>query len=513
MFSKTVPRRRLTFARLAAAIVLAAALSPALIGHNARASEAPAGAGPSAARTLIPSLSPDDIRRAYALPKTGAPGQTIAVVVAYNDRYAQKDLNAYSEVYSVPPCTVRNGCLRILNEHGSPAPLPGAAPTGDTWTAKASIGIELARGICHSCKVMLVEANTAGIDDLSKAVGAAAAKGATVIETSFAVSDSQQLDASDGRYYSRAHAVVVAAVGEGAANDGYGGGVNFPSALGSVLAVGGTELKLGDTGPWVGERAWSDSVSGCSLYQAAPGWQAAEARAVGCQGRRSVADLAAMAEPGTAIHITGIGVPGGPWYSASQTSVSASIIAATIGLAGSMGSREAQTLYAHARSDPGAFHHILGGENATNCSSPICMAGPGYNGPTGLGTPFGLAAFLKSGGALTSAHPQVGLPSRSARLRPDGHGEVRFRALNGNPFAISGPVTLTATLDVGGRPETVTLARGHVKLGPLAGVTVTLTMASKYRAALARGGTGRLLFRARGPVPPTVSVARPVTVS
>ena len=87
-------------------------------------------------------------------------------------------------------------------------------------------------------------------------------------------------------------------------------------------------------------------------------------------------------------------MPGGPLFVASGTSVAAPIVAGAIGLAGSDGSKEAQLLYQRAKSNPGAFHHVSKGSNGPECRKAICKAGPGYNGPTGLGTPNGLAAFL-----------------------------------------------------------------------------------------------------------------------
>ena len=79
-----------------------------------------------------------------------------------------------------------------------------------------------------------------------------------------------------------------------------GYGVNFPAASRYVTAVGGTSLnQLTNTGTRNGsETAWAGGGSGCSAYVAKPAWQHEQ----GC-GRRSVADVAAVADPNTGVWV------------------------------------------------------------------------------------------------------------------------------------------------------------------------------------------------------------------
>jgi hypothetical protein len=204
-------------------------------------------------------------------------------------------------------------------------------------------------------------------------------------------------DGSDADWkgsFSHPKAAVVAATGDSQFSQWGYGPINFPSSLPNVIAVGGTRLSLGRAGGYGGERVWEGTVSGCSFVTSAPSWQKKDAAKVGCGSERAVADLSAMADPGAIVRITGAGMPGGPWYAATGTSVSAPIIAGVIGLAGSVGSKEAQMLYQRAQSDPHAFHDVVKGANGPGCKTAICKAVRGYDGPTGLGTPNGLAAFL-----------------------------------------------------------------------------------------------------------------------
>ena len=339
-------------------------------------------------------FSPAQIRAAYSLPAKGAAKQTIAVVSVFDDPYTQADLSAYSKMFGLPACTAANRCFRKLNEAGHSKPLPPKDPSGGQWITESSLGVELARGVCPTCKIMLVEANTTYKGDIAAAVQAAAKAGATVVVTSVTPTE----DPSDSQYnsdFSIPGTAVVSATGDAQLSSfGYGNDINFPASLPGVIAVGGTKLSRGKHGGYGSEQVWTGSVSGCSLYNKAPSWQAKDAAKVGCASKRAVADVAAMSEPGAIVHITGSGMPGGPLFVATGTSVAAPIIAGVIGLAGSDGSKEAQLLYRRAKADPRAFHHVSSGSNGPGCTKAICKAGPGYNGPTGLGTPNGLAAFL-----------------------------------------------------------------------------------------------------------------------
>jgi subtilase family serine protease len=313
----------------------------------------------------------------------------IAVITLFDDPYIQADLNAYDRHYALPACTIANHCLRKLNEQGQRQPLPPTDQSGQFITESA-LGVELAHGICESCMVLLVEASSPFPADIGAAVDAAARAGATVAITSITLSE----DSSDLQYesaFAPPKLVLVAAAGDA----GYeGGSVSFPASLPDVIAVGGTKLRVVRGGRYGGEQAWIGTASGCSSWFKAGAWQANDAAKVGCVSSRAVADVSAMAAPGAIVHVTGAQAPGGPWYVASGTSVSAPIIAAVIGLAGSVGSDEAQLLYRRARTHPRAFHDIVGGADFGGCTSPICKAVRGYDGPTGLGTPHGLSAFL-----------------------------------------------------------------------------------------------------------------------
>jgi hypothetical protein len=475
-------------ARWAGAVLLAGAAGLFALTGVARAQDAPAALTlhltpqhvSRAVKTGSASTgySPAQIRRAYALPARGASGQRIAIVSAFNDPSIASDLAAYSKSFGLPGCTVASGCLSIRNQAGQASPLPETDPTRVTWETESSLGTESVHGICESCRIILYEADSPTTPDLSTAVNTAAEQGATVVVTTFEpVEDSTDTDyALD---FSHEHTAIVSATGEALdATYGYGGEINFPASLPDVLAAGGTDLKLSQNGAYGSEQAWSDSVSGCSLFAVAAPWQEADAKAVGCGQMRAVADLAADANPGMLIYASHLAATGGPWYQATGTSVSAPILAAEIGLAGSLGSSEAADVYGHAKSDPSAFHHITTGQTSPTCTSRICRAGAGYNGPTGLGTPDGLAAFLKTGGALPAGTPDVSLGA--GRTTVARSWKLALTVDNGLAIALSGQLNVLAKI----HGRTVTLGSHTLALGALGTQATAVTIASRYRTTL-----------------------------
>jgi hypothetical protein len=461
-----------------------------------------------AAASVPQALTPGELHSAYALPDRGAPDQTIAVVSAFDDPSAAADLAAFDSHFDLPSCTTSDGCLRVINEEAQSLPLPAPALSGSQWITESVLGIDTAHAVCQSCHIVLVEADGADPVDFSRAVAAGGAVGATVVVTTFIIAEDQSVD-DLAPWFSNPRTAIVSAAGdpEPGAQYGWIGQLNWPSSLPSVLSAGGTTLSLTTGGGYGGETAWTGTVSGCSKYDAAPAWQAKIAQA-DCGGERAGNDVSAVANPGLIVHISNAGPAGGPWYTAQGTSLAAPVLGGVIGLAGSMGSQEAPTLYARARSDPGAFHDILSGTDAVGCGSVLCQAGPGWDGPTGLGTPDGLAAYMPSGGALSASAP--GLAIGAGPLRATRKWALRVRVSNRNAVAISGQLVLRRTLRVRRRLRLVRFASAKFAAGPLATATITIHFAGFGRSLLRerRALTAWAFVHARGPVGPTVFAQR-----
>jgi subtilase family serine protease len=331
--------------------------------------------------TVPYGYGPADLQSAYKLATAAAAdgrGQTVAIVDAYDDPNAESDLAVYRAQYKLPACTTANGCFAKVNESGRRGDYPLADPG---WAVEISLVLDMVSAICPHCHILLVEATSSYITDLGSSVDEAVALGAKFASNSYGMPEQSVETAFDG-YYKHPGVAITAASGD------YGYGTLWPSAFRYVTAVGGTSLLPASNARGWDEIAWSYGGSGCSPYETKPSWQTD----AGCASR-TVADVAAIADPdadGVAVYDS---YQTGGWLVVGGTSVASPIIASVYALAGTpqSGTYPAEYPYEHR----GALFNIVAGTNSfTGCNPTyLCNAGPGYNGPTGLGTPDGVAAF------------------------------------------------------------------------------------------------------------------------
>jgi subtilase family serine protease len=325
--------------------------------------------------TLAPNgYGPADLQSAYALPSaTAGAGQVFAIVDAYDDPTAEADLATYRSTYGLPPCTTANGCFRKVGQTGTAA-LPRA---NGAWAQEISLDLDMASAICPNCKILLVEATSNSFANLAAAEDTAARLGASVISNSYGAPEfSSESSATYNGHFNHPGVPITVSSGD----SGYG--VEFPAASQYVTAVGGTTLTT--SGAAFSERAWAGAGSGCSAYIAKPSWQTD----AGC-ARRTVADVSAVADPNTGVAVYDSykyrGAAG--WMVFGGTSASAPIVAGVYALAGNAAAPSYP--YSHT----GGLHDITAGSNGSCSVAYLCTAGPGFDGPTGLGTPNGASAF------------------------------------------------------------------------------------------------------------------------
>ena len=80
---------------------------------------------------VFPGYTPSDLQSAYALPSaTQGVGQTVAIVDAYDDPKAEKDLAKYRAFYGLPPCGSQNSCFRKVNQKGGRRNFPSQLRLG-----------------------------------------------------------------------------------------------------------------------------------------------------------------------------------------------------------------------------------------------------------------------------------------------------------------------------------------------------------------------------------------------
>jgi len=418
-------------------LVPAAADQPAALAYQPAAG--------ATAKGPTGGLTPADLASAYSFsPSAGGSGQTVAVVDAFNDPDIESDLASFDQHYGLAACTTADGCFEKVSQTGSTKSLPPAAENG--WSVETSLDVETVHSACPSCKVLLVEANSEELSDLAAATDEAVALGATVVSNSYGASEGE--DAAYESSYEHPGVVVLASAGDSGFLewDDVGEGLtapeqpDAPASFPSVVAVGGTTLKLSAKGARRSETVWNNAGKpnrrgrfsgfkqfaaaggGCSTLFGAPSWQldAAGWSATGCGSHRLDNDVAAVADPYTGFDIYDSdktnGEEGRGWLTIGGTSLSSPLIAAMYALAGGAHgvADPAETLYGHLGQASALYDVTKGGngycdaESEQRCGEPAaneelgevdclgttaCDAADGFDGPTGVGTPVGLGAF------------------------------------------------------------------------------------------------------------------------
>ncbi len=420
-------------------------------------------------------LAPSDLASAYGyLPSVGGAEQTVAIVDAYDDPNIEKDLATFDSQYGLPSCTRANGCFRKVNQTGSKTPLPQADTLG--WSLEIALDVETVHSVCESCKILLVEADSESLANLATAVNEAVNLGANEVSNSYGAPEDQMGEAEQAAYNHPGVVITASAGDAGYLNWDYvaaflkaPGMPNAPASLPTVVAVGGTSLKLKANGTRKSESVWNDSGrpsrkefkrfsatgGGCSTLFTAPAWQQSAPgwASTMCGTDRLDNDISADADPYTGFDIYDSYVyepefaPG--WLTVGGTSLSTPLISALYGLSrGSHGvSYPATTLYTHL-GEASALYDVTtrgngycDGEEPTACGEPAineefgnidcegtssCNAVPGLDGPSGVGAPNGLGAFngpsqtqptviTKAASSVTS-HSAV----LNATVNPDG---------------------------------------------------------------------------------------------
>lgn len=333
--------------------------------------------GKPAGGNAVPSgYGPADIQSAYALPSsTAGSGQTVGIVDAYDDPNAANDLNVYRAQYGLPACTTSNGCFRKVNQSGG-TKLPRS---NGGWAQEISLDLDMVSASCPNCHILLVEASSATNSNLQTAENTAVALGANTVSNSYGGSESA---ATNSAYDHPGH-VITASAGDS------GTGASQPCSYATVVCVGGTSLnRASNTRGW-SETVWNGTGSGCSAKVAKPSWQTD----TGCT-MRSEADTSAVADPNTGVAVyDSFSYQGhSGWMVFGGTSASSPIIASVYALAGNASSMNyAQSIWQNGGG--ASLNDVTSGSNGTCSISYICNAGPGYDGPTGWGTPNGVGAF------------------------------------------------------------------------------------------------------------------------
>jgi subtilase family serine protease len=283
-------------------------------------------------------FSPNDLRTAYNLSGRSTEQKIVAIVDAYDDPFIKADLDTYNKQFNLPnlpDCKVdikksTVPCFQKVNQRGSNS-LP--KPNGG-WAMEIALDVEAVHAVCENCSILLVEAASPNIKNLTAAVDQVIKMNADVVSNSYGGPEFPSETQFDFHFN---HPGIAFTVSSG--DSGYG--VQYPAASPFVTAVGGTSLYLNSSGKYQNEDAWSGAGSGCSEFESKPTWQ----NDIPCKNRM-VTDVSAVADPNTGFAIYSSISPKGQkgWFKAGGTSLAAPIIAAVYALSSGK-SKEQSILY------------------------------------------------------------------------------------------------------------------------------------------------------------------------
>jgi len=403
-----------------------------------------------------------------ACPGSAAPAstQTIGIVDAYDDPTAAADLEHYDSQFAAAACTSGKRMLPQINQEGAEAPLPPSNSNGEEPEAGwAQEDRQRHRGrprrlseLSQSCSWRPTPTPMKTLPPpRTRLPGWARARSRTP-------GAEQSKKGTAQRSTTRA-SVITASAGDGwlsqlAWQNRKRGSPPTRRARRTSSAVGGTRLLSEQPQRQLAQRdgmerrrrkapaarkAWVPAEAAAAVLAAAP-WQTACLRLVlgrvrlEPRGRRRLGD----ADPvtGVAVYENSTENPEGDkgWGVIGGTSVASPIIASVFALAGGAQGVEypARTLYENAVKAPASLHDVISGSNgeclrpfdektrASGCSvaeeaqscaaGAICLAGPGYDGPSGVGTPNGIGAFQPSVHAVRRGRRRRSEPAARRRV-------------------------------------------------------------------------------------------------
>jgi subtilase family serine protease len=363
---------------------------------------------------LPAGIGAGDLQQAYSL--TDAPSADGTITIIDAAAFPPKDLEAtlamYRSTYGLPPCTLKSGCLTVKNRFGKK---PLVAETDFEKQAAEQIGVEtsldvdMASAACPGCKI--VELQVPAIDGYfgsptrmhhaTKHFGDAVKTAVGMNTSSVSISygfPADQTEDFGGRIagaLDQKGTTITVSTGD----NGYvGTSGTWPQNLRTVIGVGGTSLTKSQDDPdgWA-ESAWSGAGSSCSP-DLEPAVGQPKSVYKNCKNMRADGDISSDAAVQIAVYDGYAPSSGHPlgWFIVGGTSAAAPLVGAIAARSPRMPDISGpNVIYADPSS---AFNDVTTGNNGSTCvaqgfGAAVCAAGPGWDGPTGMGTPVGLAPF------------------------------------------------------------------------------------------------------------------------
>lgn len=366
---------------------------------------------------LVPCYTPAQVRAAYniqPLIDSGTDGSGVGVVIvdSFGSPRLVADVAAFSDATGLPPADIQE-LYPLGQDFGDADPNEVTS-----WGGETTLDAEWVHAIAPGARITVL---VSPVDELEGVQGmpefrqleeyALEHQLGSVISQSWGTTENFLTDQAGAAeraawddLYKRATAMgvtIVSASGDhGALADtpsggiGHGRAVDWPASEPDVTAVGGTALTLNADGTYDAERVWRDSGDasggGVSAFYQQPAAQAALPQTAQSQlnGMRGLPDVSALASGLIVYYATG-GESGGHPDITGGTSAAAPIWAGIVALAdqaagGGLGDIN-PTLYSLGVAGR-CFHDVTEGDSALR-EDPGYAAGPGWDLPTGWGTP------------------------------------------------------------------------------------------------------------------------------
>lgn len=356
-----------------------------------------------------------ELEKAYGVKSAASRTGTIVVIGAGAYPTLESDLGIYRSTYNLPACTSANGCFKQINYLGGAPYTPSTDP--DDQFGEEEIGVEtaldvdMASAACPKCKIVsmqvplvdgffgTVKQTHAAILHFATGVQTAKSLGASAVSISYGYPTDTYADKGKvAKLMTQPGLPIVSSSGDSGFLDTEG---QWPQSLPTVTSAGGTSLfaQAGTRG--YTEVAWNGAGSGCTPDLPPASGQPKTVSKL-CHGKRTASDVSAVSDPYTGVAVydsyaPGSGVPGG-FLVVGGTSAASPFIAGLYARApGNAAVVGPNTLYAAPAT---SFNDVTIGTNAgvgfcqtVDVGAAVCDSGPGWDGPTGLGTPNGLAPF------------------------------------------------------------------------------------------------------------------------
>lgn len=313
-------------------------------------------------------LSPAQIKSAYAFStsSTIGAGKTIAIVDAYDDPTAEKDLGVFSSQFGLPACTTANGCFKKVSQTGTTS----YPKTNSGWALEISLDIQWAHAIAPGATILLVEANSASYSDLLAAEDYASAH-ATYVSNSWGAAESSTEGSYDSHFSAAGVSYFVSSGDSGLP-------AQYPSSSPNVISVGGTKLTFNTDGTLNSETGWTSGGGGCSAYESATTAQATFEKL--CGTMRATPDVSLDADPASGVSVYDSTRYNGQsgWYVVGGTSASSPMVAARSADTG------AQVNSAFVYANNISFRDITLGGNSAGClvGYDLCSGRGSWTGAT-----------------------------------------------------------------------------------------------------------------------------------